>query len=188
MNVKYVALSLLVSCAVSAEEFKIRILDTFDAMRSSQEGAKVADKIEAQRAQIAKDLEADGKKLEAANKEVEAKLSTMSKAARDKEEMRLTKMKRDLENKVHDGEETLKFSMQKATEDLAVKVESAVNDYAKVEKPDIIIDKSTGRVIYASGKADITELIKNEMNKKYTAVQSKVGGAAIDKVKAASAA
>lgn len=178
MNAKFFAFSLLLSGAgslVAAEtcDVKIRFIDTFAAMRESTEGAKVAETIEKKREGIAKQLEADGKKLEAADKEVRAKMSTLSKEAINKEEARLTKMKRDLENKVRDGEETLKLDMQQATENLAHKVEKAVDAYAKTEKPDAIIDKTTGRVVYTSGKADITDVIKKQMDADYAASKQK---------------
>lgn len=185
MNTKGCAFSLLLSCAGSViaadtSDIKIRFIDTFAAMRESTEGIKVADSIEKKREGIAKQLEADGKKLEAKDKEVRAKMSTMSKEALNKEEATMTKMKRDLENKVRDGEETLKLDMQQATENLAHKVEKAVDAYAKIEKPDAIIDKTTGRVVYTSGKADITDLIKTQMNSDYAAAcaKPKVGGTA----------
>jgi len=190
MNAKLCAFSLLLSCAgtVMADDLKIRFIDTFAAMRESTEGTKVAENIEKKRESIAKQLEADGKKLEAADKEVRAKMSTMSKEAINKEEARITKMKRDLENKVRDGEETLKLEMQQATETLAHKVEKAVDVYAKKENPDAIIDKTTGRVVYTSGKADITTIIKNQMNTEYAASKAKVGGAALAPAAKAAAA
>jgi Skp family chaperone for outer membrane proteins len=193
MNAKLCIFPLLLSCAGTAmavesklntpsvkatTDLKIRFIDTFAAMRESTEGVKVADTIEKQRDGIAKQIEANGKKLEARDKEVRAKMSTMSKEALNKEEVALTKMKRDLENQVRDGEETLKLSMQQATENLARKVEKAVDAYAKAEQPDAIIDKTTGRVVYTSGKADITDMITAQMNAEYAAAKPKVGGAA----------
>jgi len=179
MNAKFFAFFLLLSCVgtVMATELKIRFIDTFAAMRESTEGVKIAETIEKQRESIAKQLEADGKKLEVKDKEVRAKMSTMSKEALNKEEATMTKMKRDLENKVRDGEETLKLAMQQATESLAHKVEKAVDAYAKTEQPDAIIDKTTGRVVYTSGKADITDLIKDNMNTEYATSKLKVGAA-----------
>jgi Skp family chaperone for outer membrane proteins len=184
MNARFFAFSLLLSCAgtmLGAEtcDLKIRFIDTFAAMRESTEGTKVADTIEKKREGIAKQLDADGKKLEAADKEVRAKMSTMSKEAINKEEARLTKMQRDLKAKVDDGQETLKLDMQQATERLAHEVEKAVDVYAKAEKPDAIIDKTTGRVVYTSGKADITDIIKKQMDANYAAAKPKVGGAAV---------
>jgi len=183
MNVKFFAFPLLLSGAgslVAAEtcDLKIRFIDTFAAMRESNEGAKVAETIEKKREGIAKQLDADGKKLEAKDKEVRSKMSTMSKEALNKEEAVVTKMQRDLKAKVEDSQETLKLDMQQATENLAHKVEKAVDAYAKAEKPDAIIDKTTGRVVYTSGKADITDIIKKQMDADYAASKPKVGGAA----------
>lgn len=183
MNVKFFAFSLLLSGAgslLAAEtcDLKIRFIDTFAAMRESNEGAKVAETIEKKREGIAKQLDADGKKLEAKDKEVRAKMSTMSKEALNKEEAVVTKMQRDLKAKVDDGQETLKLDMQQATENLAHKVEKAVDAYVKIEKPDAIIDKTTGRVVYTSGKADITDVIKKQMDADYAASKPKTAATA----------
>jgi Skp family chaperone for outer membrane proteins len=183
MNARFFAFSLLLSCAgtmLAAEtcDLKIRFIDTFAAMRESTEGAKVADTIENKREGIAKKLDADGKKLEAKDKEVRAKGSTMSEAALKKEQAEMAQMQRALKANVEEGQETLKLDMQQATENLAHKVEKAVDAYVKIEKPDAIIDKTTGRVVYTSGKADITDVIKRQMDADYAASKPKVGGAA----------
>jgi outer membrane protein len=164
---KNINVSDVVSSLESKADLKIRFIDTFDAMRSSKEGQEVSKELENKRKELAKNIEAEEKKVAQAMTEYRGKASTLSDVARNKEEQKLTKMKRDYEAMVQGSEEELKLVMQQKTEMLAKEVDKAVTQIAKAEGLDAVVDRMSGRVIYASQKGDFTEKITREMNKQY---------------------
>lgn len=148
-------------------DLKIRYIDTFAAMRESKEGALVSKELEEKRKELAKGIEAEEKRLTQAMTEYRGKASMLSDTARNKEEQKLTTMKRDYESMVQKSEEMLKLVMQQKTEQLAKQVDKAVAKIAKAEALDAVIDRMSGRVIYASPAGDYTMKITMEMNKQY---------------------
>ena len=148
-------------------DLKIRFIDTFESMRMSKEGTEVAKELENKRKELAKKIETEEKKLAQAMTEYRGQASTLSDSARNKKELELTNMKRDYEAMVQKYEEELKMVMQQKTELLAKEVDKAVAQIAKSEGIDAVIDRMSGRVIFASQKGDYTEKITREMNKQY---------------------
>ncbi len=147
-------------------DLKVRYIDTFTAMRSSELGKEEATKLE----QTAKDkttsIQAKGQSVAKRVKEYEAKAPTMSDAAREKEEKELVAAKRDYEHERNSAEEDMKLASQRATEKLLKDLESAVQEIALAEKLDVIADGATGKLLYASEKADYTAKVVEKMNKK----------------------
>ncbi len=80
-------------------------------------------------------------------------------------------MRRDFESTVKSSEEELKLAMQQATEELSINVEKAIVEIAQAEGYDIVADVYTGRTIYASPKAMITQDLISTMDKKYVQQQ-----------------
>ncbi len=148
-------------------DLKIRFIDTFEAMRTSKEGAEVAKELENKRKELAKKIETEEKKVAQAMTEYRGQASTLSDSARNKKELDLTNMKRDYEAMVQKYEEELKIVMQQKTELLAKEVDKAVAQIAKTEGIDAVIDRMSGRTIYASQRGNFTKKITNEMNKQY---------------------
>lgn len=146
----------------------VRYIDSITAMQDSVEGKKVTAELEKMRAELGGDLQAKGKNLETAMKAFEAKSSTMSDKAKEDEANKVRDMQWELEKLQKQYEEKFKIAMQRATEKLSKQVEDVAQKLAEAEKLDAVIDKSTGRVLYTSSKADVTAQIVAEMNKMST--------------------
>lgn len=155
------------SISADRNDLKIRFMDVFTAMREGQEGNEVTAKLDLKRQELGKELEVDGKKLEQAKAEFKSKMSTMNDSARAKKEQEIVRMNRDFESKVQSSEEEMKLVMQQVTEVLAKGVEESVTEIAKRDDLDAVFDKSTGRPVYTSGKADCTEQVIQSMNKNF---------------------
>jgi outer membrane protein len=149
-------------------DLKIRYIDTFAAMRESEEGIKISKELDQKRKELAKNIENQEKKLTQAMTDYRSKASMLSDNARSKEEQKLAKMKREYENMVKESEEELKLVMQQKTEQLGRQVDKAVAKVAQEDKLDAVIDRMSGRVIYASAKGDYTAKITQAINKEYS--------------------
>ncbi|PKN03285.1 hypothetical protein CVU75_03005 [Candidatus Dependentiae bacterium HGW-Dependentiae-1] len=166
----------VMSTIENKSDLKIRFMDTFEAMRVSKEGVEVAKELENKRKELAKKIETEEKRIAQAMTEYRSQASSLSDTARNKKELELTNMKRDYESMVQKYEEELKLVMQQKTELLAKEVDKAVTKMAKEEGLDAVVDRMSGRVIYASAKGDCTEKIAREMNKQYEVKLSEAKG------------
>ncbi len=148
-------------------EANVRFVETFTVMGEGESGQIYRKEIEAKRDLATQEIQEESKKLEKAKNEYVSKSSTMTDAAREKEEKKLMKMDRDLKNMVSEKEEELKLDMQIATEKLVQEMEVAVVELAQQENIDIVFDKMTGRAIYVSEEFDYTEKVLNKVNKNH---------------------
>ncbi|HLJ31821.1 MAG TPA: OmpH family outer membrane protein [Candidatus Babeliales bacterium] len=148
-------------------EAAIGFVESFAVMGDCQEGQKARKEIEGKRDLATREIQDESKKFEKAKNDYVAKSSTMSDAARDKEEKQLMKMERELKNLVAEKEEELKADMQIATENLAHSLDASVAKLAQNQNLDIVIDKMTGRAMYVSDKFDFTDQAIKEMDKNY---------------------
>jgi Skp family chaperone for outer membrane proteins len=148
-------------------EAAIGFVESFVVMGDCQEGQKARKEIESKRDLATKEIQDESKRFEKAKNDYVAKSSTMSDAARDKEEKQLMKMERELKNLVAEKEEELKADMQIATENLAQSLDASIAKLAKNESLDIVFDKMTGRAMYVSDKFDYTDKAKKVMDKNY---------------------
>lgn len=136
----------------------IAFVDSFQAMRECEEGKKVGKELDTIREKLSKEIQEEAQRLATEEKEFKAKLPTMKKELAEQQERNLAKRRRALEDRVRDGEEELKITMQNKTETLAAKVEEGIVQVAKQKGVDAVIDKMTGRVLYTKedNKGDIT--------------------------------
>jgi Skp family chaperone for outer membrane proteins len=145
----------------------IGFVESFAVMGDCQEGQKARKEIEAKRDIAGREIQDESKKYEVAKNSYISKSTTMSDAARAKEEKQLMKMEHELKNLVAEKEEELKLEMQVATENLAQNLEATVAKLAQNENLDIVFDKMTGRAMYVSNKFDYTDKAIKEMDKNY---------------------
>lgn len=157
-----------VSGSMTPIDLNIRYIDVFGAMRDSKEGKEASEKLDLKRDELGKGIEVVRAKYEAVVTEFKTKAATMNDQARAKKEQEIVKLKRDYESGLQGAEEEMKLVMQQVTEALAKEVEQAVIDLAKKEGLDAVVDKVTGRVIYASNKADYTTKVVQSMDKHYS--------------------
>lgn len=143
------------------------IVDSYVVMGECEEGQKARRDIERKKDLASQEIQEESRAFEKAKNDYISKSTTMSDAAREKEEKRLARLERDLKNLVTEKEEELKHDMQYATEMLAQSLESGVAKLAQNENIDIVFDKMTGRAIYVSDKFNFTEKAIKEVNKNY---------------------
>ncbi len=168
------------------DNLQIAFVDSFKAMRECEEGRVVGQALEDMREKFSKEIQQDAQKIAKEESDLKTKASTLKPDVKLKEEHRITKLKRELEDAVREKEETIKITMQQKTEELAIKVEEGIVAVAKEKGVDAVIDKMTGRVMYTKddNTGDITSEAISFVNKKAVTVASKKE----DKTRSAAAA
>jgi outer membrane protein len=144
----------------------IRFIESFSVMRNCSQGVEAGKKLDSKREQLGKEIQKDEQKMSQALNEFQSKATTLSEAAREKEEKNLRRMKTDYEAKVQESKYEMELAMQKTTEELAKDMEAAVTEVAKRDKLDAVVDSITGRVIYVKENLNITGQVVKEMNVK----------------------
>jgi len=104
-------------------------------------------------------------KLRQAEQEFTAKRSTLSKAARETEEAKLVALKSELSSLIETSKLKVSRAVQEKTEEMVAELEEAARKVAEKQGLDVILDTVSGRVLYASKEAMVTEDLVKEMNK-----------------------
>jgi Skp family chaperone for outer membrane proteins len=148
-------------------DLNIAWVDSLTLMRECEAGKIAAKAIEAERDKLTKELQAREQKIAQDIKEFQAKASTLSPDTRKSEEERIMRLRGDFEGFVQKCEEQMRIAMQAATEDLAKDIEEVVAFYAQNQKLDAVLDTMTGRVIWSSGKSNITQSLVARMDERH---------------------
>ena len=157
-------------------DLKIRVIDLGDAMRTSKEGQEVKNDIVAKEQSARKQIEDKQNEFSQKVAEFESKRTTLSQQALDKEQGKLVELKSDYDALVKKKEQEFQLLNQQVTGRLADKVGKAVEEVAKEEKYDVVIDKMTGSVVYASGDSVCTNKVVEVMDKHYNLQVASVKG------------
>lgn len=156
-----------VSDIAGKTDLKITFVESFDTMRKCELGGECGKKLQETRSQLAKSIQEDEQRIAKLEAEFQAKASTLSAMAREKDEKQLRKLKADYTTKLQESEYEMKLAMQASTEELARDMEAAVQRIAKKNNFDAVVDTVTGRVLYVKDELNITSEVIKEMNTDY---------------------
>ncbi len=148
-------------------DLSIRYVDSYAAIRESEEGKKIAKELEKKRDELTKEIKTMEDKFTAAAKELSAKASTLTESGREREQKNMTKMEREYKAKLEESDQDMKITMQAAQERLLREHNDAVFNYARVNNVDLVF--GPGGVVYASEKANCTFDVVKNMDKTYVA-------------------
>ena len=158
------ALALFVPALPAAAEFKLAVVDQRRALLSS-EGGKVAEKtlseLEDKKKKELEPRSAHCKKLQ---EDVEAQRFVLSEEAIQERMIEFQSCQRDLERDFQGAKDELAVQNRKLLAPLAKKLEEAVKEIGKSKGFDLVLDRSTPGVIYATDSLDITELVIKRLN------------------------
>lgn len=100
-------------------------------------------------------------------KDYNAKKSTLSKSACEAEESKLLALKNEISALVETSKLEVSRAVQEKTEEMVAAVEQAAAEVAKRLNVDVIVDAASGRALYVSEKAMVTDDLVKEMNKQF---------------------
>jgi len=142
-------LVLLVSTFAKAdnvtEQVKVGYFNSMEVLGSSKSGQKASKEMEEKRVGFATELKALEDAYVAKVKDVQAKASTLSVAAREKAEAEILRMKRELESKAKEYEEEFKLTARQAQERLSRDLSDSVYEVGRKDGYDVMVDVASGR-------------------------------------------
>jgi len=140
------------------------------AISESKLGKEIYQEIETRRQQCAADLKSKKDAYDQKARNYQAKSTTLSVAAREKEEQELIKMQREFENKAKEYDDELKLSMRQGQERVYREVQDAVYKYGRDNNCDVVVDVATGQhFVINADKVAGTNSIVQAMNTSYDA-------------------
>lgn len=151
----------------------VAYVNAMEAMQVSEKGIQKMTAIEKQRKELGDVIEKKETLIKQKISDYKSKESTLSTAAREKEESTLVKMRREYESLAQSSEDELKLAMQRATEDLSKEIEEAAGVVAKEGGYKVVVDVYTGRTIWADDSVIKTADLVKVMDKKHKAVSGK---------------
>ncbi len=157
---------------------KVGYVNVPEAMQNSKKGAEIAKTLDVKRQGLTEAIKKEEAKITQAMNDSKNSQSTMSPAARNAEEAKVVKMRRDYESLVKASEDDLKIAMQQASEELTAEVEKTAIEIAKNNGYDIIVDVYSGRTVYAATDALNTADLIHAMDRKYEVAHKKTNAPA----------
>ncbi|MBS1987115.1 OmpH family outer membrane protein [Candidatus Dependentiae bacterium] len=165
----------LVASSLYADEsehvIKIRVINSAEVMQVSEVGKQEGEKMKALEKGLREGIDKKQQQVRKAEADLQAKASTLSPAAADKEKNKLLAMGLELETLAKTSEAEFKDAYQRAAETLFNETRQAVMEVAKQQDLDLVFDGNTGQLMYASDNALITNDIVKAMDKNFNKTQ-----------------
>lgn len=155
----------------ASSDLKIRVVDAFEVMQKSLLGAEITKELSDTNQKWAAEITQRGKELEQDLLAFDSKKVTMSESAREKEERRLAKAKRDYQVSIEEKNQEFQMMQAKSSERMLKEVRDNSTIVARAENIDVIVDRTTGQILYSSESANVTGKLVDSMNAKFVANQ-----------------
>lgn len=147
-----------------ASDMNIGVVNLFDCMGTSEQGKKFRLDVESKQKELEGKIATLQQSFESQVKDFNTKKDLLTTDARAKEEQRLVNLQSDLQNEAQKAEQELRLVMNSLTEDLAQEAEKAAIALAQEKNFDLLLEKTSGRVIYCKANYEFTELVSNKMD------------------------
>jgi len=145
----------------AAADLKIGVVDSSDIIMKSSEGRKVQDTLKRKGEELGKTLQRQEQEIGRAMEDFRKQAGVMKEEAKKKRQEELSKRASEFQRKVQDADKQMGVLEQKEMEPLLKKLEQAVNDVAKENKLDIVLDKRRSGLLYMNPAMDITEKVRS---------------------------
>lgn len=155
-----VGLSLLVASVVSAQEFKVGIVNLDRIFREANSAKAAQVKLEQEFSRREKEIAELGNQIKQQSEKLERDAPTLSESQRSTRQRQLIDQDRDFQRKRREFQEDL---ATRKNEELQLVIERAnrvVRSLAETEKYDLIIQEA----VYANPKHDITDKVIKSLN------------------------
>ena len=156
---------------------KVGYVSSMEVINGSKVGKEIKAQLDAAVKKVQAELQAAEQKLTKAVNEFKAKEATMSEAAREAEQAKLMKMRRDFEQLVQEKDEEMKRLQAKLNEQLTKDALQAAANMAQTEKLDVVVDTDSGKVLFVASNVNYTSKFTECINKQYDADNAKAAPA-----------
>ncbi|KKQ48955.1 MAG: hypothetical protein US69_C0011G0029 [candidate division TM6 bacterium GW2011_GWF2_38_10] len=163
-----VSASLLIPCSfVAATNLTIVSIDSLKIMQESNEGRDITAEIQKDIDSFQAQVQKSQQELMAMQEDLNKKTALLSQDALAEKTESITKKKKDLERELSDKEETLRGVIQRKQMALRDKQLKIAHEISEKEQWDMIVDKNTPGVLFASKSIDKTDVVLKAVNEKY---------------------
>ena len=163
-----VSASLLIPCSfVAATNLSIVSIDSLKIMQESNEGRDITAEIQKDIDSFQAQVQKSQQELMAMQEDLNKKTALLSQDALAEKTESITKKKKDLERELSDKEETLRGVIQRKQMALRDKQLKIAHEISEKEQWDMIVDKNTPGVLFASKSIDKTDVVLKAVNEKY---------------------
>jgi outer membrane protein len=159
------AIGLMIAGAVSAgvahAEVSVAVVDMQRALNECKAGKKAKDQVRQKFEKAQQDLESQRKELDRLRSDYEKKFLVIKEDERRSLEKNLENRGTDLKRKYEDFQRDLKRTDAELTSGIVQELYKVVNDYAKQHNLTLVLEASSGALVYMNSAIDITdEIIK----------------------------
>ena len=158
------ALALLVPALPASADPKIALLDSRRAVFSSNGGKEVEKTLTQLQAKKKSELEPRNATCKKQQEDIESQRFVLSEDALRDKMIEAQSCQRDLERDFQSAQDELKVQQSKLMAPLMRKLEDAVKEIGKAKEFDLVLDRTTPGVLYASDALDITEIVIKKLN------------------------
>lgn len=138
-------------------------------INESKMGKKIKGELDAKFKASGMEVQKREQEITKALTDYKARETTLSDAARETEQAKLMKMRRDFEAMVQEKDEELKRLQQKYNDQLTKEALQVAAEIGKAKDLDAVIDTDTGKVLYVASSVDYSAEFTSIMNKHYDA-------------------
>jgi outer membrane protein len=154
------ALGALGATLVSAQEFKIGIVNTDRIFREANTAKAAQVKLEQEFSKREKELLDLGNTIKSASEKFEREAPTLSESQRNARQKQLIEQDRDFQRKRREFQEDLNTRKNEEQQVVIERANRAVKQVAEAEKYDVIFQEA----VYINPKHDITEKVIKSLN------------------------
>ena len=184
MKKVFISCAVLVSCVTGAlfadaakMPGKVGYVSSMEVINSSKVGKEIKGKLDSAFKKSGTEVQFEEQKITKAVNEYKAKESTMADAAKETEQARLMKMRRDFEGMVQEKDEEMKRLQAKLNEQLTKEALQTAGELAQTEGLDVVVDTDSGKVLYVASNVNYTGKFTDCINKHYDAQNAKTAPA-----------
>jgi len=168
---KTAILSALILCFIfynsvsAAEAAKVVIVDIQRCMVESNEGKRVSESLKQEILAMQQRYVNAQKELAELQKEIEKQSLMLSTEAKASKQSEYNKKSRELTYLAEDLEDEQQTAQQNATQKILKEIYAIIDSMGKQQSYDLVLEKSSAGIIFASGALDITDQVIKEINK-----------------------
>ncbi|MFZ5453793.1 MAG: OmpH family outer membrane protein [Thermodesulfobacteriota bacterium] len=145
----------------AAADFKVGVVDSTDILTKSSEGKRMQETLKRKSEELGKNLQRQEQEIARAMEDFRKQAEVMKDEAKKKRQQELSKRASDFQRRVQDADKQMGILEQKEMKPLLDKLEKAVNEVAKAERLDMVLDKRRSGLLYIKPDMDITDKVRS---------------------------
>lgn len=159
--------------AQSTHSLKIGVLDIRKVVTSSKYGQEVMSQLQQKYNELSLKIQEKSKEIQALKEEIEKKGSLWSQEVREKKESEYQKMLRELKTMQEDAQFEMREYEKKLLDPVFKELEKVIDEFVKIEKYDLILEKNQPGIYHVSEELDLTAKIIDLFDKYYEKTKKK---------------